>query len=188
MRIDKDGWLSFPHIDDCIVDNVLKFMYTFDYDNSEPDRYDGTAMEFHVDAYTAAHRLDMPALKRLASSRVCAAADEFADIDDFISGVRKIYKDAPSSAKDLRNNVVAVAVAHADQLLMYSNSTGKFPYRDLVDELKRFGTDFQLALVELRGNVQQRHCSICDRNFTTDRRKGSRVHCPYCKRLGGLAP
>lgn len=142
-------------------------MYTSAYMDYVPDAVSPSkVLDFHVRVYIAAHKLDMPALVTLASSKACAIIDDFENfghVNHFADAIRTIYRNAPSTANDLRDKFVAVAACHADKLLGYKDeNTQRFVFRDLMDELKGFGTEVKLALFELReGNVRQYFCSLC---------------------------
>lgn len=143
-------------------------MYTHDYVEWDEGRQFPVAdLERHLQIILAAQKLALPALAELATLKAEQRVD--ATISSF------------HSFKHIE--------CFIDDLLVYKNKkTQVLSFRKLLEEVKGFGTDFKVALFEGRDATMRKHrCLLCNKNFWTEVGIQEKIHCPYCKRNGGVA-
>src|SRR5207244_1298904 len=112
-----------------VVNAMLLFMYTFEYDGSGNDQGRISPMLFNVRVYSIAEKYGVSALKVRAKEKFELAVSTCWDMDDFPHVIAEIYGSTPSEDRGLRDIVITVAHGHINELLK------KDDFRDSLGEI-----------------------------------------------------
>ena len=96
---------------------MLRFIYTFDYDNSGSDSERTSPILFNVEVYTIAEKYGVLLLKLQAKKKFEKAVKTCWDIDDISPAITEIYGSTPATDRGLRDAVVKISREHICALL-----------------------------------------------------------------------
>ncbi|KAF1993612.1 hypothetical protein P154DRAFT_477289 [Amniculicola lignicola CBS 123094] len=144
-----------------VVEAMLQFMYTFDYNASGSAENSPSPMVFNVKMYAVAEKYDIPALKSQSKHKFETTVETCWKMDDFSYAVAQIYNSTPSTDRGLRKVATEAACEHINELLP------KQGFRDVLDETVGFASDIaQLLAKNLKGKQKQS--------------EGRKYQCPNC--------
>ncbi|KAK7177377.1 BTB/POZ domain-containing protein, partial [Paraphaeosphaeria sporulosa] len=160
-----------------VVEAMLHFMYTFDYEAIGDAENSPSPMVFNVKVYSIAEKYDIPALKLLAKQKLQKTAEICWDMDDFPHAVAEIYASTPSADQSLRQLSTEISCDHIKQLL------AKQGFRDVLDEAVGFASDVAqfLAKNQVRSIQPKKYtCPGCEHTFEAVIPPGRSCYCIYC--------
>lgn len=171
----KQGKVHLPDDDGDVVESVVQYLYTSDYEH-----IDG-ALTHDVKVYTLADKLDIPLLVEKASTRFCARAKNLWDTEGFAAAIREIYENAPERDRSMRRAVVEISANHAKQLLEQESGV---EFRKVVGEIVTFGIEFQLAAMSVRKwQLDEQlwyYCNQTRKAFAVSQDPMDGYRCPFC--------
>lgn len=140
--------------DPLVVEAMLQFMYTIDYDSGGNDQEPMSPMLFNVRVYSIAGKYDVMALKQRAKEKFTVAASTCWDMDDFAHVISEIYTSTPPEDRGLRDIVVEVTHPHIDVLLK------KDDFRRVLEETPFFTADVTQVLIQTKLDVKRYKCTV----------------------------
>ncbi|KAG5792812.1 hypothetical protein H9Q69_008114 [Fusarium xylarioides] len=127
----SEGNIDIKDFDPGVVDAMLRFIYSFEYDNMQ-----GTPpMIFDARMYQIADKYDIAALKTESKKKFELAIANGWATDDFPVAANLVYVSTPSEDRGLRDIVVETARKNIDQLV------GKDGFCELTRETPDFAAD-----------------------------------------------
>ncbi|QPC62732.1 hypothetical protein HYE67_004963 [Fusarium culmorum] len=135
--------IEIQNFDPIIVQAMLCFVYTFDYNAPSDDK----SMLFHAEVYKFADIYDIPALKDCSKKKFASAITDGWNTDDFPYAISEVYKNTPLEDRGLRDLAVAVARNHINTLIG----------RDDFSKLLRKTADFSADLIPFLCGGTSRH-------------------------------
>ncbi|KAI3583836.1 BTB/POZ protein [Fusarium oxysporum f. sp. albedinis] len=168
----SDGNIDIKDFDPGVVDAMLRFIYSFEYDNTQ-----GTPpMIFDACMYQIADKYDIAALKTESKNKFELAIANGWATDDFPVAANLVYVSTPSEDRGLRDIVVDTAGKNIDQLV------GKDGFCELTRETPDFAADlipFLCGKGSESGSVQKYICQSCGRIIQGEF-SAQIQYCPYC--------
>lgn len=163
-----------------VVEAMLHFMYTFDYDASGSAQNSSSPMVFNVKVYSIADKYDVPALKSQAKQKFETAVETCWDMDDFPDAIAQVYHSTPSTDRGLREVISGAACEHVNELLL------KQGFRDVLEETVGFASDIAQLLAKRQKQNQgqsqrQRYrCPGCNKQWEAVLSSGTYYYCIHC--------
>jgi speckle-type POZ protein len=172
----ETGAIDLPEDEPSIVNAMLQYLYTFDYNYAVDEKQDPLAVA-HAKVYALADKYDIGPLKTVAGTKFKAAAELLAETPHFLQAIRLVYETTPSEDRGLRDITVEVSKECFSHLL-------KDPeFDDLLQEKGHFGRDLLHAIAPayvLREPAAEAcRCPSCSRIVVASFRDGY-VKCPSC--------
>ncbi len=173
-----EGVIELKEDDFHIVETMLYFMYTFDYDESRKDTGQVSPMLFHVQVYGTADKYGVMPLRSVAKVMFNKAVRTCWDMDDFARVIAEVYSSTPSTDRGLRDIVVEVAHEHIEALLK------KVDFRVVLEETAGFAADVtQLMVQKIRSSTNTMYqCPSCKKQWQAVLSSQSRGH--HCLQCG----
>ncbi|KAF5554419.1 hypothetical protein FPHYL_8439 [Fusarium phyllophilum] len=144
----SEGNIDIKDFDPGVVDAMLRFIYSFEYDNTQ-----GTPpMIFDARMYQIADKYDIAALKTESKKKFELTIANGWATDDFPVAANLVYVSTPSEDRGLRDIVVETARKNIDQLV------GKDGFCELTRETPDFAADlipFLCGKGSASGSVQR---------------------------------
>lgn len=160
-----EGVVELTGDDPSVVDAMLQFMYTFEYDWRSNDQEQVSPMLFDVRVYGIAEKYGVSALKVRAKEKFEAVVKKWWHLDDFSHSVVEIYRSTPSTDRGLRDIAVSVACEHISELLKNSS------FNDALEEIADFAADITQLLANSakkeQSDVKRYKCPYCDEEWET---------------------
>lgn len=154
---------------------MLRFMYTFDYDDSDNDHERISLMFFNVKVYSTAKKYDNLTLKLRAKKKFNKAVRTCWDMNDFAHCITEIYSSTSSTDQVLRDTVVEIAYEHIKALLEKNN------FRSVLEKTAEFATDvIQLMTQSNNSFLKEYNCSNCENLWKTMLSSESMYYCIHC--------
>ncbi|KAK5701415.1 hypothetical protein LTR17_022608 [Elasticomyces elasticus] len=113
----EEGLITLQEDDPRVVEAMLQFIYTLDFDDSCHDVDEMPAIVFNVYVHIAADKYDIPALRKLTASKFHACALTKWDTAGFAEAAALVFNAGIAVEESLRETVVSVATKKAKQLL-----------------------------------------------------------------------
>ncbi|KAK4900857.1 hypothetical protein LTR27_002040 [Elasticomyces elasticus] len=113
----EEGLITLQEEDPRVVEALLQFIYTLDFDDSCHDVDEMPAIVFTVDVHIAADKFDIPGLRKLTASKFRAYALTKWDTAGFAEAAALVFNAGIAVEKSLRESVVTIATKNAKQLL-----------------------------------------------------------------------
>lgn len=127
----SEGNVEIKDFDPGVVDAMLRFIYSFEYENTQ-----GTPpMIFDAHMYQIADKYDITALKTESKKKFELSIANGWATDDFPVAANLVYVLTPSEDRGLRDLVVEIARKNIDQLV------SKDGFRELTRETPDFSAD-----------------------------------------------
>ncbi|KAG7412872.1 BTB/POZ domain-containing protein 8 [Fusarium oxysporum f. sp. rapae] len=127
----SEGNIDIKDFEPNVVDAMLRFVYSFEYNNAE-----GTPpIVFDAHMYQIADKYDIAALKTESKNKFELAIANGWATDDFPVAANLVYVSTPSEDRGLRDIVVETASENIDQLV------GKDGFCELIRETPDFAAD-----------------------------------------------
>ncbi|KAK4503133.1 hypothetical protein PRZ48_006560 [Zasmidium cellare] len=182
----SSGIVTLPDDHPEAVCAVMQYLYTSDYQVKSTPGQTPTLEPLVLDVlvYTLADKLDVQPLVQFAAKRFCVRLQgmqsELWKTAAFPEAIRELYLNAPDTDRKMHKTVMEISTAHAVKLLTESYG---LEFRKVVEEVKTFGTEFQLAAISRR----QDYVDGAARYFCSNRSKvvilpEDQPSCPACKK------
>ncbi|KAK5674684.1 hypothetical protein LTS10_012685 [Elasticomyces elasticus] len=113
----EEGLITLHEEDPRVVEAMLQFIYTLDFDDSYHNVVEMPAIVFNVNVHIAADKYDIPALRKLTASKFHAYALTKWDTAGFAEAAALVFNAGIAVEESLRETVVSVATKKAKQLL-----------------------------------------------------------------------
>jgi hypothetical protein len=169
----SDGVIELKGDDVRVVDAMLRYMYTFEYDSSSSEL---SPTLFNVRVYSLADKYHVSALKLEAKEKVESYVTTCWDMDDFPHIISEIYSSTPPDDRDLRDIVVGVVQEHIDDLLE------KESFRTVFEETAGFAVDVAQLLAKTRKDMKEYKCPDCGKVWQAAMLPKTDYHCLCCGR------
>jgi len=134
------------------VEAMLKFMYTFDYDDSGKHQERTSFMIFNAEVYSIADKYSILALKARAKKKFDKAVHNCRDMEDLIHAILEVYSSTPSADRGLRDTVVKVVHENISTLLE------KDDFRGVLQDTVGFAAD---VIHRMAQSIQTCICPDC---------------------------
>jgi len=159
--------VTISDFDPSVVEAMLRFMYSFDYNNA----YGTSTMVFDAQVYQIADKYGMEDLKTHSQEKFHNAITTGWSMDDFPLAISIVYESTPEQDRGLRDLAVEVSLQNIDKLLDRDDFRG----------LLRTTADFAADLIPFLANnpSKQYRCPSCQTIIKSDYSKGC-YHCPSC--------
>lgn len=169
--------IKIEDFDTNIVEAMLSFMYSFDYDNSH-----GPLMTYDARVYQIADKYNMPALKAHSKNKFEAIVTKSWSAAEFPSVISVVYETTPQQDRGLRDVVVKTSHSNIKQLLEGEN------FKSILREAPDFAADLIPLLCDKSSAlgksaaVARYICFNCGATFSIDIAGVIRrlVTCPEC--------
>ncbi|UZP42943.1 hypothetical protein NXS19_010759 [Fusarium pseudograminearum] len=125
--------IEIKDFDPIIVQAMLCFVYTFDYNEPSDDKL----MLFHAEVYKISDMYDIPALKESSKNKFASAINAGWNTNEFPYAIDEVYKNTPLEDRGLRDLAVAITRKHINTLIG----------RDDFSRLLRNTADFSADLI-----------------------------------------
>lgn len=118
---ESDGIISLPDDDPAVVRQMLKYLYTADYEDDTSFVPGDTpepvpALLFTVHVHTIANKYDIPALAKLAEAKWAERAVTEWNTPGFADAIEEMYTTAPDSKQVLQEAALTLANEHGKEL------------------------------------------------------------------------
>ncbi|KAK5710260.1 hypothetical protein LTR17_019030 [Elasticomyces elasticus] len=115
----EEGLITLQEDDPRVVEAMLQFIYTLDFDDSchDVDVVEMPAIVFNVNVHIAADKYDIPALRKLTASKFHAYALTKWDTAGFAEAAALVFDAGTAVEESLRDIVVSIATKNAKKLL-----------------------------------------------------------------------
>ncbi|RGP78990.1 protein roadkill [Fusarium longipes] len=176
----SEGRVNIEDFDASVVEAMLRFMYSFDYD----DDSDGSLnMVFNAQVYQIADKYDVQALKAQSKNKFEMAVTTGWNTEDFPLAVIVTYDTTPPEDRGLRDVVVEIARKNIDKLL------GCDGFCELIRKTPDFSADLiPFLCTRPTENAMSRYrCPGCSKEFYGQFSEHTNAwghhfyyYCPYC--------
>ncbi|KAF4122719.1 BTB protein, partial [Geosmithia morbida] len=126
-----DKRITISDFEPCIVEAMLQFMYSFDYDT------DSTGLVHDAEVYQIADKYDVPGLKAHAQKKFSASLSGRWNVFGFFVAIPVVYESTPPTDRGLRDLVIEAAQRHMGEVIK----------EDGFDDLIRTAPDFAAELI-----------------------------------------
>jgi speckle-type POZ protein len=168
------GEINLQEDDPEMVDNMLRFLYTSDY---QDDAEGGRPLLVNAKMYAIGDEYRIEALKKLAKTKFSEAFNAGWDVVSFPEVIETVYITTPATDRDLRDCLTPVMLEHKEELHEHEGFVGL-----IKDKLSdgEFAMDVIHAWTEFRGSKKDSSntytqgpwkCKFCQRSIT---------NCPSC--------
>ena len=165
--------VKIDDFDPSVVEAMLQFMYTFDYNNP----YSASSMIFDAQVYQIADKYDIAALQRHSKDKFNAAIATGWALDDFPLAINVVYESTPLQNRGLRDLAVEISYKHINKLI------GNDGFQELLRNTPDFSADLIPFLCggQTLAVLQRYKCPNCNGAFSAELEAyGTRYYCPLC--------
>ncbi|KAK3640303.1 hypothetical protein LTR56_011899 [Elasticomyces elasticus] len=113
----EEGLITLQEDDPRVVEAMLQFIYTLDFDDSCHDADEMPAIVFNVNVHIAADKFDIPVLRKLTAFKFHAYALTKWDTAGFAEAAALVFDAGTAVEESLREIVVSIATKNAKKLL-----------------------------------------------------------------------
>lgn len=177
-----EGIIEIKEIEPDVVQALLYYIYTFDYQGSEVET---TLPEviFHVHVHIAADRFGFPKLGRMAadSFEECARYGSDENPEALASAIELAYNCGPDHEDRLREYIIDV-VTYKPNIKKFYTTQEYAMFREVTGAIPAFNTDLVARLINQEPHVTyERHwCGGCDKIYGAPHSDDEVYHCIYC--------
>lgn len=148
---------------------MVKFLYraTYSDDWCKLPQAECGPMAFNLKVFSAADLYDIPGLGQLAKTKLLSRLEEMADVQDFRSTIKLMYKDGemPLDSAAIRGKVIELALReHCGSVDPVTGAVEDTAIDDLMEDFPVFGKDLLVAFMErftlLREDAEKREQSL----------------------------
>ncbi|EME45280.1 hypothetical protein DOTSEDRAFT_128282 [Dothistroma septosporum NZE10] len=184
MTQESDGIISLPDDNPAVVRQMLKYLYTADYEDDTTFVPGDTpeavpALLFNVYVHTIAEKYDIPALTKLAEAKFSQRADTEWSTSGFADAIAEMYDTAPESKGVLQEKALELSTTHAKEL--YTEGDSRF--KEVAATLSPFTSELfgRCMILGSRGSPSHGSCPSCAIPLHMSFDKSSHYDCPCCR-------
>jgi len=168
------GEINLQEDDPDMVDNMLRFLYTLDYQDGAEG---GRPLLVNAKMYAIGDKYCIEALKKLAKTKFSEALDAGWDIVSFPEVIETVYTTTPATDRDLRDCLTHVLLEHKEELYEHEGFFGL-----VKDKLSdgEFAMDVIYAWTEFRSSKKDSSNTYTQGPFKCRSCQASYSSCPSC--------